>query len=97
LGYDLNGQNNPIGITLDNVVFDAAPILPKAHNGSPSASPYAAHFTFGPGPVSFANLLAPSATYDVTNAGTPGTGSGIDCSAAFVPLSSVLGASVSPI
>jgi polygalacturonase len=97
LGYDLNGQNNPIGITLDNVVFDAAPILPKAHNGSPSGSPYAAHFTFGPGPVSFASLLAPSATYDVTNAGTPGTGSGIDCSAAFVPLSSVLGASISPI
>jgi len=97
LGYELDGQSNPIGITLDNVVFDAAPILPKAHNGSPSASPYAAHFTFGPGPVSFANMLAPSATYDVTNTGTPGSGSGIDCSAAFVPMSSVLGTSVSPI
>ena len=97
LGYDLNSQNNPIGITLDNVVFDAAPILSKAHNGSPSGSPYAAHFTFGPGPVSFANLLVPSTNYDVTNTGTPGSGPGIDCSGAFVPLSSVLASSISPI
>lgn len=90
LGYELNGQANPIGITLDNVVFDSAPTLPKAHNGSPSGSPYAAHFTLGPGPVSFANLLASSATYDVTNTGTPGSGPGIDCSSAFVKFSSVL-------
>jgi polygalacturonase len=90
LGYDLDGQSDPIGIVLDNVVFDAAPILSKAHNGSPTGSPYATHFSLGSGPVSFGNLLTPSTIYDVQVAGTPGSGPGIDCSSAFVKYSSVL-------
>lgn len=90
LGYDLNSQKNPIGVTLNNVVFDTAPTLSKAHNGSPSASPYATHFTLDSGPVSFASLLVPSSVNDVAVTGTPGSGSGIDCSNAFVKYSSII-------
>lgn len=90
LGYESAEQANPIGITLDNVVFDKPPVLGLAHNGSPTGTPYATHFVLGPGPVSFAQLLKPSAANDVTVSDNSAAGAGIDCSKAFVKLSSVL-------
>ncbi len=90
-GYALNGQNNPLTITLDNVVFDGKqPTFDTGHNGGPSTLPANVHFTFGPGPVSFASAIAASPSTDVTVTGTPGTATAVDCSKAFVPLSSVL-------
>ncbi|AXV79288.1 MULTISPECIES: glycoside hydrolase family 28 protein [Ralstonia solanacearum species complex] len=92
-GYALNGQNNPLKLTLDNVVFDGTqPTFVDAHNGGP-ASPANTQFTFGPGPVSFSSSIVTSSNNGVTVTGSPGSGTGIDCSAAFVPLKSVLSAS----
>lgn len=93
-GYELNGQNNPLGIRLDNVVFDGVqPAFVPGHQGGPSAAPSATHFTMGPGAVSFASFIALSAANDVTVAGSPGSSTPIDCSSAFVPLSSVVATS----
>ena len=93
-GYELNGQNNPVTITLDNVVFDTTqPGFEAGHNGGPSALPAATHFTFGPGAVSFSSSIMASSAKDVTVTGAPGSSTPVDCSAAFVPLSSVLPAS----
>ncbi|WP_057414930.1 glycoside hydrolase family 28 protein [Pseudomonas cannabina] len=81
-GYDDNGQKRPIAITLDNVVFDGT------QPGFTALT--ATHFILGPGPVSFANKLVPSIKDDVTVSGTPGEGAPVDCTAAFVPLRTVL-------
>ena len=91
VGYELKGQVNPLTITLDNVVFDGTqPTFEAGHNGGPSSQPAAAHFTFGPGAVSFASAIAASTASDVTVSGTPGSSTPLECSAKFVPLSSVL-------
>ncbi|WCM95170.1 glycoside hydrolase family 28 protein [Acidovorax sp. NCPPB 2350] len=91
VGYTRHGQNNPLTITLDNVVFDGVqPTFAPGHNGGPSTQPFDAHFTLGPGPVSFASSIVTSSSNNVTVRGTPGSGAGIDCSGAFKPLKSVL-------
>jgi polygalacturonase len=93
-GYELNGQDNPLAITLDNVVFDGKqPTFDAGHNGGPSTLPASTHFTFGPGAVSFASAITASTSSDVTVTGTPGTSTAVDCSNAFVPLNSVPGSS----
>jgi len=93
-GYELNGQDNPLVITLDNVVFDGKqPTFEAGHNGGPSTLPANTHFTYGPGAVSFASAISASTSSDVTVTGTPGTSTPVDCSNAFVPLSSVLASS----
>ncbi|OSR65031.1 glycoside hydrolase family 28 protein [Pseudomonas syringae] len=82
VGYNDNGQKRPISITLDNVVFDGA---------QPSFTGLTAtHFSLGPGPVSFANKLMPSIKDDVKVSGSPGNGTPVDCTAAFVPMKSVV-------
>jgi len=93
-GYALHGQDNPLTITLDNVVFDGKqPTFDAGHNGGPGTLPANTHFTFGPGAVSFASAISPSASSDVTVTGSPGASTAVDCSKAFVPLSSVLASS----
>lgn len=96
LGYAANKQQNPLTITLDNVVFDGTlPAFDGSHNGGP-ASPNAVQFTFGGnGPVSFADAIVTSSSNNVTVTGAPGTAAPVDCSGAFVPLKSV--APTSPI
>lgn len=90
-GYALQGQDLPLRIALDNVVFDGPqPAFAAGHNGGPPALPAATRFTLGPGPVSFASALVPSAASGVTVEGTPGSAAPLDCSAAFVPLRTVL-------
>ena len=64
-GFGAGGQNLPVRISLDNVVFDQAAAVRLS----------AAELKTGPGPVDFAP--DPAAT-------------GRDCSAAFVPLKSIL-------
>lgn len=92
-GYRGRGPDYPITVTLDNVVFDQSPTFePSKYSGS-GVAPEATHFTFGPGPVSFAGAIYPSPQNDVTVSGAPGRGAPIDCSAAFVPLQAVLPAS----
>ncbi|WP_257112050.1 glycoside hydrolase family 28 protein [Pseudomonas ficuserectae] len=81
-GYSDNGQKRPILITLDNVVFDGTQPAFTALT--------ATHFTIGPGPVSFFNKLVPSIKDDVTVSGSPGDGAPVDCTAAFVPMKSVV-------
>ena len=91
VGYELDGQVDPLTITLDNVVFDGTqPTFEAGHNGGPSSQPAAAHFTFGPGATSFASSITASSAQDVTRSGAPGSSTPVDCGAAFVPLSSVL-------
>lgn len=81
-GYEANGQNNPLVIALDNVVFDGTqPTLSKSA---------ATHFTLGPGAVSLSNQIVTSSANDVTVSGSPGNSVPVDCSTAFVPLNSVL-------
>jgi len=93
-GYELKGQNNPLTITLDNVVFDGTqPGFEAGHNGGPSTQPAAAHFILGPGAVTFASAIIASSAKDVTRSGSPGSSTPVDCGSAFVPLSSVLAAS----
>jgi polygalacturonase len=90
-GYALNGQNNPLTMTLDNVVFDGTqPAFEAGHNGGPTVLPASAHFTFGPGAVSFASSITASGSSDVTVTGASGSSTVIDCSAAFESLSAVL-------
>ncbi|MFZ6768514.1 glycoside hydrolase family 28 protein [Undibacterium sp. Di26W] len=90
-GYNANAQKNPIGITLDNVVFDGKqPGFDAGHNGGPSVLPAATHFTFGPGQVSFASSIISSIANDVTVSGSSGSSTPLDCGAAFVPFNSVL-------
>lgn len=93
-GYALNGQNNPLTITLDNVVFDGTqPTYTPGHNGA-SLNPYATHFTLGPGPVSFASSIVASSANGVTISGNgSGSGTARSCGAAFVPLKSVVATS----
>ncbi|RMR72956.1 Polygalacturonase, partial [Pseudomonas savastanoi pv. fraxini] len=81
-GYSDNGQKRPILIKLDNVVFDGTQPAFTALT--------ATHFTIGPGPVSFFNKLVPSIKDDVTVSGSPGDGAPVDCTAAFVPMKSVV-------
>ncbi|RMS76001.1 MULTISPECIES: glycoside hydrolase family 28 protein [Pseudomonas syringae group] len=81
-GYNDNGQKRPISITLDNVVFDGTQ---PSFTGLTST-----HFILGPGPVSFANKLVPSIKDDVTVTGSPGNGTPVDCTAAFVSMKSVV-------
>jgi polygalacturonase len=81
-GYEANGQKNPLLITLDNVVFDGA---------QPTVSDIAAtHFTLGPRAVSFASKIVASSANDITVTGSSGAAAPIDCSAVFVPISSVV-------
>jgi polygalacturonase len=90
-GYALGGQNNPLTITLDNVVFDGTqPSFEAGHNGGPTALPASTHFTFGPGAVSFASSVSASTSSDVTVSGTSGSSTAEDCSNAFPSLSTVL-------
>ena len=81
-GYEENGQKNPLVITLDNVVFDGAQPVMKSLK--------ATHFTLGTGPVSFSNEIVTSSATDTTIQGAPGNGAPVDCSGAFVPLTSVV-------
>ncbi len=90
-GYVLGGQRVPLAITLDNVVFDGPqPRLQPGKYSSLKVAPLAAHFTFGPGAVSFASSIVASTANDVTITGTPGASTPVDCSSAFVPMSSAL-------
>ncbi len=90
-GYMDAARTNAIDITLDNVVFDGVqPAFARGRNGAPAQTPAATHFTLGPGPVSFAGALAPSAETGVTVSGKPGAGTPLDCSSAFVPMQSVM-------
>lgn len=90
-GFTVNGVDNPLDITLDNVVFDGEPpTFAAGHRGEKLAQPVATHFTFGPGAVSFAGAIAASPDHGVTISGRPGKSAPLDCSAAFVPFSSVL-------
>ncbi|MGJ7497904.1 glycoside hydrolase family 28 protein [Variovorax sp. RT4R15] len=96
-GFNAAGQRNPLSITLDNVVFDGPqPTFGRGRNGDPSTGPTgpgATHFVFGPGAVSFAPSISPSSVSDLTVSTIIGTSTPVDCSAAFVPLSSVLASS----
>ncbi|MGR3908927.1 glycoside hydrolase family 28 protein [Burkholderia sp. SR8] len=86
-GYEANGQHFPLGIALNNVVFDGTqPTFEKDT---------ATHYTLGPGAVSFSGSIVTSSANDVTATGTPGTSTPYDCSAAFTTLKSV--APTSPI
>ncbi|WP_045761885.1 glycoside hydrolase family 28 protein [Xanthomonas albilineans] len=90
-GYMGKNVSYPITISLDNVVIDGGNVsFAFPHNGGPNANPAATHFSFTGGPVSFASLLSPSKQYDVQLNGTPGQGTPLDCSNAFVTYSSVL-------
>jgi polygalacturonase len=89
-GFKYNAIDNPMSITLDNVVLDGVSTLAAGHNNSPTPLLAAAHVTFGPGAVSFSSLITPSSSNDVTVTGTPGTSSARDCSNAFVPMRSVM-------
>lgn len=83
----------PLQITMQNVQFDGEqPTLAmKGHNGSPSALPANVDFTFGPAPVSFAVQLAKNSGKGVTlTDSVTASPAPIDCSASFVPFSSVL-------
>jgi polygalacturonase len=85
------GASWPLGITLDNVVFDGTqPTFQGAHNGS-LASPSWTAFTLGPGPVSFGASIVPDAATGVSVTARPGPGSAPrDCATAFPSLSSVV-------
>ncbi|QVN23832.1 glycoside hydrolase family 28 protein [Burkholderia pyrrocinia] len=86
-GYEANGQHFPLGIALNNVVFDGTqPTFEKDA---------ATHYVLGPGAVSFSGSIVTSSANDVTVTGTPGTSTPYDCSAAFTTLKSV--APTSPI
>ena len=90
-GFDANGVANPIGIRLDNVVFDGAqPSFAAGQNGAPKIFPAATHFTLGPGEVSFSSALTTSAANDVTVSGAAGRSKPLDCDGAFVTFKSVL-------
>ncbi|GGA03198.1 glycoside hydrolase family 28 protein [Dyella caseinilytica] len=83
----------PLQISMQNVQFDGEqPTLAmKGHNGSPSQLPANTDFSFGPTPVSFAgNLETKQGTGDVVTNSVNASSSPVDCSDAFVPMSSVL-------
>ena len=81
-GYEASGQQNPLVIALDNVVFDGTqPLFSKLA---------ATHFTLGPRAVSFSGQIITSSVNDVTVSGAPGNATTVDCTRAFVPLSSVV-------
>ncbi|MDD0929585.1 polygalacturonase [Xylella fastidiosa] len=85
-----SGNNLPMTLSLDNVVFDGfLPTLIAPPSSVVFANPQAVHFHFGPGPVSFAPLITSSVAYDVTVSGSPSVGNPYDCSAAFINFSSV--------
>jgi polygalacturonase len=87
LGYKVKGQNNLLGITLDNVVFDQAPTFEPSHNGG-QTSPADANFILGPGPVSFVSLLSSGKNVTIKN-NISAKIAPYDCTKAFVPLKSV--------
>ena len=90
-GYETGGNVFPIGITLDNVVFDGTqPTLAASNNSGSSAAPSATHFTFGPGAVSFASSVTQTSAADVTIAGKAGTSTAVSCGSAFVKMSTML-------
>lgn len=82
----------PLQIALSNVQFDGAQpaTYMKGHNGSPSVLPANTVFTFGPGPVSFAQDLTQQhgtgVSFDGSITASPAP---VDCSHAFVKFSSV--------
>ncbi|HHW4677899.1 MAG TPA: glycoside hydrolase family 28 protein [Xylella sp.] len=81
----------PMTLSLDNVVLDNGfPVFAPSVSGHRFVNPQAVHLSFGPGPVSFASMITPSAADDVTVNGSPGLGTPYDCSAAFPSFSSVL-------
>jgi polygalacturonase len=89
-GFEEDGQMLPQDITLDLVVWDGAP--PKNTGGTGKNLPFATHFTIYPGAADFAKTLVPSAADDVTVTMAPGgtTTRLRDCTAAFVPMNSVV-------
>jgi hypothetical protein len=93
-GYDLSGVAYPLGLTLDNVIFDN-----YATGGLTGSNVNNAAFTLGPGPVTIANDLESLAgtaannitiTNDIGNSSPP-----LDCSKAFVYLAGELFAGTS--
>lgn len=90
-GFIEQGQNLPLGVRFDNVVFEDAPLVVGNHNPKNGPDPVATHVTFGPGPVSFADLIAPSPERHVTVTDErTGSAPPRDCSAAFPKLSDIL-------
>jgi polygalacturonase len=90
-GFVEQGQNLPLGVRFDNVIFDDTPLVVGDHNPKDGPAPVAAHVTFGPGPVSFADLITPSAERHVTvTDARSGHAAPRDCAAAFPNLSEVL-------
>jgi polygalacturonase len=90
--YDPPGQDSPLLITLENVVFDGADAgFTKGLEAGPAANPEATHFSLG-GTVSFASSLVPSTAHDVTvSYAEAGVDASIpSCASAFVPYESVL-------
>ncbi len=90
-GFKDAGQDLPLEITLETVVFDGA--QPTVNGGKGKDAPYATHFTVLPGAQAFAKpLLTPSPTDDVTISigETRASPQPRDCANAFVPLKSIL-------
>ncbi len=85
-GYNTNGTVNPLTVTLDNYQFDGA----VANDYKAPDNVNNVQFTFGPGPVNVASILAadaavPSNLITVTNS-ISNSNAPLDCSAAFVYL-----------
>jgi polygalacturonase len=89
-GYESGTAIYPMTVTLDNVVLDKTPSWSAGRNGAPNPEVGFVHFTFGPGAVSFASMIVPSTTWDITVTGTPGPSVPLDCTNAFVPLGTVM-------
>jgi hypothetical protein len=97
IGYNTAGIINPVTITMDNVSFDGA----IANDFKAPDNVNNAQFTFGPGPVNIASILAADAaipsnlitvTNSVSNSNTP-----YDCTGAFVYLAGDLTAPASTV
>lgn len=92
-GLQQDGQYLPLGLTLDTVQFDGSqPAILGSPNISASDKPSYANVTLGPGPVSFADMLKPDvkARFKITNLIDGVPTEEMDCSAAFVPFSTVV-------
>ncbi|WP_230987079.1 glycoside hydrolase family 28 protein [Allorhizobium terrae] len=92
-GLQQDGQYLPLGLTLDTVQFEGKqPVILGSPQISANDKPSYANITLGLGPVSFADALKPdSATrFKVTNLMDGMPADDMDCSAAFVPFSTVL-------
>ena len=93
-GYNTNGIVNPLGVTMDNVVFDND----TANDFKAPSNFNNAQFNLGPGPVSFASFLTADAaipanlmtvTNNVSNSNAP-----YSCTNAFVYLAGDLTAHI---